>query len=67
MDKNDTHNFGRLIDKKELRKLVLYSNSQIAQLKSQGAFPKRIRLGPRRVAWDLSEVTSWLHQRAADN
>ena len=53
MDKNDTHNFGRLIDKKELRNLVLYSNSQIARLESQGAFPKRIRLGPRRVAWDL--------------
>ena len=50
----------RLIDKKELRRLVPYSDSQIYRMEKQGLFPKRITLGPGRVAWRLSEVLEWI-------
>jgi prophage regulatory protein len=64
MKKTQTYIDRRLIDKKELRKLVLYSDSQIARLENQGEFPKRLRLGQRRVAWVLSDVMGWVEQRA---
>jgi prophage regulatory protein len=56
----------RLVSKKELRTLVLYSDAHIARLESAGRFPKRVRLGngPRcRVGWLLSEVMAWLQQK----
>ncbi len=50
----------RLIDRKELRQLVPYSDSQIYRLERAGRFPSRITLGPGRVAWRLSEVLDWI-------
>ena len=50
----------RLIDFKELQKLVPYSRTQIWRLENLGLFPKRIRLGPGRVVWSLSEVLEWI-------
>jgi len=50
----------RLIDKKELSKLVPYSVSHIRRLEKAGLFPRRIQLGPGRVAWVLSEVLEWI-------
>ena len=47
----------RLVGKKELRTIVLYSDAHIARLEAEGKFPKRVRLGngPRcRVGWVLS-------------
>ena len=58
----------RLVGKKELRTLVLYSDAHIARLEAAGKFPKRVRLGngPRcRVGWLLSEVLAWLQVRLA--
>jgi prophage regulatory protein len=31
----------------------------------EGTVPKRIKLGPRRVGWLLSELEAWVRQRAA--
>jgi len=56
----------RLVSKKELRTLVLYSDAHVARLELAGRFPKRVRLGngPRcRVGWLLSEVMAWLQQK----
>ena len=55
----------RLIDKKELTKLVKYSPQHIARLEKAGQFPQRIRLGQNRVAWLLSEVEAWIEDRLA--
>ena len=59
----------RLVGKKELRTLVLYSDAHIARLEEAGRFPKRVRLGngPRcRVGWLLSEVMAWLQSKTAN-
>lgn len=53
----------RLIDMKEVLKLVPYSRSHIRRLENAGRFPKRIRLGPGRVAWLLSEIAAWIESK----
>ena len=58
----------RLVGKKELRTLVLYSDAHIARLEAADLFPKRVRLGngPRcRVGWWHSEVMAWLQEKTA--
>jgi len=53
----------KIIGKKELRELVLYSPQHVARLEKAGLFPKRVQLGPNRVGWLLSEVQDWLQER----
>ena len=53
----------RMLSKKELRALVLYSPQHIARLEKAGQFPKRVQLGPNRVGWVYDEVVSWLEER----
>ena len=53
----------RLINKKQLKELVPYSNSTIARMEKKGQFPQRIKLGANRVAWILSEVMSWIEAK----
>lgn len=40
------------------------SRSSIYQFAKDGKFPKPIKLGERSVAWDASEITDWIEQRA---
>ncbi len=53
----------RILSKRELRELVLYSPQHIARLEKAGQFPKRIKLGQARVGWIESEVLDWLQER----
>lgn len=53
----------RIIDKKELRRLVPYTATHIARLERAGTFPRRIRLGGNRVGWILGEVLDWIDAR----
>ena len=56
----------RLLSKRELKQVVLYSPQHIARLEKAGLFPRRVRLGPHRgsrVGWLESEVMAWLTTR----
>ena len=53
----------RIISKRELKELVLYSPQHIARLEKAGKFPKRVQLGPNRVGWVLDEVLEWIDER----
>jgi len=55
----------RMLSKRQLKELVLYSPQHIARLEKAGAFPKRVQLGPNRVGWVEDEVIDWLQQRLA--
>lgn len=55
----------RILSKRQLKELVLYSPQHIARLEKVGKFPKRIRLGPNRVGWVEREVLDWLDERLA--
>ena len=48
----------------KLTELVPYSRSQIARLEKAGVFPKRVRLGPKRIGWLASEIEDWIFERA---
>ena len=56
----------RIITKKELRTIVPLCSQQIHRLEKQGKFPRRIRLSARRVGWRLSDIETWIEERAND-
>ncbi len=53
----------RILSKRQLKELVLYSPQHVARLEKAGTFPRRIQLGPNRVGWVEDEVLSWLQDR----
>ena len=53
----------KLLSKRQLKEIVLYSPQHIARLEKAGKFPKRVPLGPNRVGWVEAEVMDWLQQR----
>ncbi len=56
----------RLIGAPERRQLIPYSDMHIWRLERDGKFPRRIKIGPNRVAWLLSEVSAWIEGKAAE-
>jgi len=56
----------RILSKRQLKELVLYSPQHVARLEKAGEFPKRIQLGPNRVGWVEAEVLDWLQTRLDD-
>jgi len=53
----------KILSKRQLRELVLYSPQHVSRLEAAGAFPKRIKLGQCRVGWIEREVLDWLQER----
>ena len=53
----------RMLSKRQLKELVLYSSQHIARLEAAGTFPKRVQLGQCRVGWVEGEVLEWLQKR----
>ncbi len=56
----------RLLSKKQVKDLVLYSYAHTARLEAQGLFPKRVKLGTHRgsrVGYPEAEIRAWLQQR----
>ncbi len=53
----------RILSKRQVKELVLYSPQHVARLEAAGQFPKRVRLGANRVGWVEDEVLDWLRQR----
>lgn len=56
----------KLLSKKQVRDMVLYSPAHIARLEADGKFPKRVRLGSGRVGWVDQEVDDWILARIAE-
>ena len=53
----------RILSKRQVKELVLYSFQHIARLEAAGKFPKRVHLGPCRVGYLEDEVQNWLQVR----
>jgi prophage regulatory protein len=56
----------RLLTKRDLRRIIPYTPQHILRLEKQGKFPRRIQVGPNRVAWLESEVDAWVAERVAE-
>ncbi len=50
----------KLLSKRQVRELVLYSFAHIERLEKAGKFPKRVTLGPNRVGWIEQEILDWI-------
>ena len=59
----------RLVDKKGLKTIygIPYSHQHIARLEKAGKFPRRIQLGPCRVAWYCAAIEAWIASRGPAN
>ena len=53
----------RLLSKRQLKEMVLYSPQHIARLEKAGLFPQRVHIGPNRVGWVEAEVLDWIQKR----
>lgn len=56
----------RLIPWDELAQIVPYTIQHIYRLERRGEFPRRVRIGKRRVAWVHSEVMAWVEARKGE-
>ena len=59
----------RLLSKKQVKEIVLYSYAHIDRLEKAGQFPKRVRLSryrTGRVGWLEAEIRAWLESRLAE-
>ena len=59
----------RLLSKKQVKELVLYSYAHLDRLEKAGLFPKRIRLSPHRmgrVGYLEAEIFAWIEARLAE-
>ena len=54
-----------LLDGKERKKIVPFSDNHLRRLEAAGEFPARLRIGKNRVAWLRHEVEAWLKTKAA--
>jgi len=45
--------------------MVPFTRQHILRLEKAGKFPKRFKIGARRVVWLLSEIEAWVCERAA--
>ncbi|MGE8257964.1 MAG: helix-turn-helix transcriptional regulator [Stenotrophomonas sp.] len=55
--------FRRTIRRRELHQIVPLSETTIYEMEQSGEFPRRFRLTPRCVVWDLEEVEAWVEAR----
>jgi len=55
----------RFIKLPKVRDYTSFSTSELYRRIAAGTFPKQIRLGPKSVVWDESEVLAWCEQMAA--
>lgn len=53
----------RLITSDKIIELIPYSLVQINRLERCGLFPKRVKLGPAKIAWVEAEISEWLQQK----
>ena len=54
-----------LLDGKERKKIVPFSDNHLRRLEAAGEVPARLRICKNRVAWLRHEVEAWLKTKAA--
>jgi predicted DNA-binding transcriptional regulator AlpA len=52
-----------LVDWSNLAPQIPYVRQHVLRKESKGEFPKRVQLGPNRVAWWQDEIDEWLASR----
>jgi prophage regulatory protein len=55
----------RVISWRELSEMIPFTRQHVLRLEKAGKFPRRLRLGQRRVAWVYAEIEAWIEERVA--
>ena len=55
----------RFLKRPKVTEYTSLSTSELYRRMADGTFPKQIRLGPKSVVWDESEVLAWCDEMAA--
>ena len=55
--------FRRTIRRRELPQMIPLAETTIYDMERRGEFPRRFKLTPRCVVWDLAEVEAWIEER----
>jgi prophage regulatory protein len=50
----------------EVEQITRLSGTTLWRLERAGKFPRRLKIGVKRVAWSAQEVNSWLNTRMAE-
>lgn len=56
----------RFLTYAQLRSFIPYTRQHLGRLERDHRFPRRVALGPGRVAWPEDEVRAWLEARKAE-
>jgi len=59
-------NTDRFVRERERREITGVPTSTWYELMGEGEAPKPVNIGPRAVAWQLSELTAWQQLRIAE-
>jgi len=52
----------RLLTIDQVAEVTTLSATEIGRREKAGEFPKRMKLGPKRVAWIGSEIEAWIQE-----
>ena len=55
----------RVISWRELSEMIPFTRQHVLRLEKAGKFPRRLKLGQRRVAWVYAEIEAWIGERVA--
>lgn len=50
------------LSQQEVCKIVPYSRQQMLRLENNGKFPKRVKLGAKRIAWRKSDIEKYIRE-----
>ena len=53
----------KILRRPDVERLVCLKRSAIYRLMAEDLFPKPVRIGPRAVAWRISDIEAWLRER----
>jgi prophage regulatory protein len=53
----------RLLRLGDVKALTGLSRTRLYLFASMGTFPRPVRIGPKAVAWRLSEINTWIAER----
>lgn len=56
----------RLLRDAEVRRITALPTTTRDRLEAEEKFPKRVKIGPRAVAWAESEIQAWIRDRLAE-
>ena len=56
----------RFVSAKERRAMIPFSDMHYSRKEKEGLVPARIRIGPNRVVWRLSELLAYIEKKTAE-